>query len=277
MSDSLLAGCLFLGCIPGHTGYLNDMSDYIILCIAAALAGLIDAVVGGGGLIQIPALFSTMPNVAAATLLGTNKLASIWGTSASAYLYARKIRLAWTTAAPAAVAAFCLAFVGAYTVTHVPSDFIRKLLPFILVAVAIYTLKKKDFGSIHAPLHTGRAEQLRAILIGACIGFYDGFFGPGTGSFLVFLFIRFFGFDFLSASASAKVVNVACNAAALLWFGSSGHVMWKIAAAMAVCNVAGAFIGTRLAIKHGTGFVRILFLAVVFSLIIKATYDAFLK
>lgn len=249
----------------------------VLLGIAAFFAGMIDAVVGGGGLIQVPALFSAMPNVAPATLLGTNKFASVWGTAAAAHGYGRKIRVQWSTALPAAMAAFALSFVGAYTVTHVSGDFFRKLLPVVLIAVAIYTFHKKDFGRHHAPVHAGNAEKMAAILVGAGIGFYDGFFGPGTGSFLVFLFVRFFGFDFLSASAVSKVVNVACNVAALLWFGYSGHVLWQLGAVMAVCNVLGSLVGIRLAMRYGTGFVRIMFLLVVGSLIVKTSYDAFLR
>lgn len=253
------------------------MTDYVILAAAAFLAGMIDAVVGGGGLIQIPALFSALPNTAPATLLGTSKFAGIWGTGAAAVGFAKRVKLQWSTAVPAASAAFALSFVGAYTVTHIPPDFIRKLLPFILLAVAAYTFKKKDFGSIHAPMHVGNREKVFAILVGGGIGFYDGFFGPGTGSFLVFLFVRFFGFDFLGASAVAKVVNVACNLSALMWFGYSGHLLWQLGAVMAVCNVLGSLIGIRLALKHGTGFVRKLFLLVVSGLILKTGYDAFIS
>lgn len=252
------------------------MTDYVILAAAAFLAGMVDAVVGGGGLIQIPALFSALPNTAPATLLGTSKFAGIWGTGAAALGFARRVKLQWSTAVPAATAAFALSFVGAYTVTHIPPDFIRKILPFVLLAVAVYTYRKKDFGSIHAPLHVGSKEKLFAILVGGSIGFYDGFFGPGTGSFLVFLFVRFFGFDFLGASAVAKVVNVACNLSALLWFGYSGHLLWQLGAVMAICNVLGSLIGIRLALKHGTGFVRKLFLLVVSGLILKTGYDAFI-
>lgn len=254
-----------------------DIGIYVVLCLAALLAGLVDAVVGGGGLIQTPALFAVMPNAAPASLLGTSKLAGIFGTAAAAINFSRRVKIAWTTAAPAAVAAFVLSFVGAYTVTSIPPDFLRKLLPFILIAVAIYTFKRKDFGSLHAPAHAGRKEQWLAVLVGGGIGFYDGFFGPGTGSFLVFLFVRFFGFDFLSASAVAKVVNVACNSAALLWFGYSGHLLWQVGIIMAVCNIGGSLVGTRLAIRYGSGFVRKLFLVVVSMLIAKTAYDAFLR
>jgi uncharacterized membrane protein YfcA len=253
------------------------MVDFLVLGVAAFAAGLVDAVVGGGGLIQIPVLFSVFGNTAPATLLGTSKLAGIFGTAAAAVNYARRVSIAWTTAAPAAMAAFLFAFLGAYTVTRIPPDFMRTLLPIVLIAVAVYTFWRKDFGSIHAPLHTGTKERLMAVGCGALIGFYDGFFGPGTGSFLVFLFVRFFGFDFLAASAVAKVVNVACNFAALMWFGYSGHVLWQLGLLMAACQVAGSLIGTKLAMKHGSGFVRRLFLIVVTVLIFKTGYDAFLK
>lgn len=253
------------------------MSEYLILGVAALFAGLIDAVVGGGGLIQIPALFSTLNGVAPATLLGTSKLAGVWGTGVAAISYARRVRITWTTAAPAAVAAFVFSFLGAFTVTRIPPDFLRQLLPFILVAVAIYTFMRKDFGKVHAPAHVGIREKAMAIGVGSAIGFYDGFFGPGTGSFLVFLFVRFFGFDFLGASAVAKVVNVACNVAALLWFGYSGHLLWQIGLMMAACNIVGSLVGTRLAIRRGSDFVRKFFLFVVTALILKTSYDAFLR
>ena len=253
------------------------MTEFIILGIAATLAGLVDAVVGGGGLIQTPMLFSVFPQTTPATLLGTGKLAGVWGTAASALNYAKTVKIRWSTVLPAAASAFLFSFCGAFTVTHIPSDFVRKLLPFILVLVATYTLMRKDFGIHHSPNHHGRREFLFALAAGGVIGFYDGFFGPGTGSFLVFLFVRFFGFDFLSASASAKVVNVACNLSALLWFGYSGHVIWLLGAVMAICNVMGSLIGSRLAIKYGSAFVRKAFLFVVIALIFKSTYDAFLK
>jgi uncharacterized membrane protein YfcA len=253
------------------------MVEYLTLGVAAFSAGLVDAVVGGGGLIQIPALFSVFGNTAPATLLGTNKMASIFGTAAAAVNYARRVRIAWSTAAPASMAALVFAFLGAYTVTRIPPDFMRSLLPLVLIAVAAYTFWKKDLGSVHAPLHTGMKERVWAVVIGSAIGFYDGFFGPGTGSFLVFLFVRFFGFDFLAASAVAKVVNVATNFAALMWFGYSGHLIWQLGLMMAAFQVVGSILGTKLALKHGSGFVRRLFLAVVVVLIFKTGYDAFLK
>src|SRR5450830_182561 len=281
-SESLRCRCFPRAYSPRRQAVMSDFlpglfSNYVILCIGAFVAGLVDAVVGGGGLVLIPTLFSVFPNMVPATLLGTNKIAGVMGTSAAAVNFARRVRIEWSAAVPAALAAFVLSFSGAYVVTHIPTDLIRKALPFILVAVAVYTLKKKDFGQTHAPLLSGSKEKIMAVLIGAGIGFYDGVFGPGTGSFLVFLFVRVFGYDFLRASAMSKVVNIATNLAALVWFGYSGHVIWQLGLLMAVFNIAGSLVGTRLALKHGSAFVRKLFLFVVTALIVKTSYDAFLK
>ena len=253
------------------------MPDLFLLFTAAFFAGLLDAMVGGGGLIQVPALFSILPNTAAATLFGTNKVAGIFGTGVAAAGYARRVKVQWNAAAPAAMAAFICAFIGAYVVTKVPSDFLRKLLPLILLSVLVYTWRRKDLGQIHAPLHGGFGEQWLAVLVGAGIGFYDGFFGPGTGSFLVFLFVRVFGFDFLGASAASKIVNVACNCAALLWFGYSGHVLWQLGVSMAAFNILGSLVGTRLAVRHGSSLIRRVFLFVVLALILKTAYDGFIR
>ena len=251
------------------------IGDYALLALAALFAGLVDAVVGGGGLIQLPALFSVLPQTVPASLFGTNKFSVIWGTLFAARTYARKISVEWGTAIPASGAALLFSFAGAWLVTAFPPDLIRKTLPFLLLAVAIYVAIRKDFGASHVPRFSGARETWMALATGAGIGFYDGFFGPGTGSFLLFLFVRFFGFDFLGASAVAKIVNVACNFAALLWFGYAGHVLWRLGLLMAICNICGAMIGTRVALKEGSVFIRKAFLVVVGALILKTARDAF--
>lgn len=253
------------------------MTDYLLLGFAAFAAGFVDAVVGGGGLIQLPALFSVLPQALPASLLGTSKFAGVWGTSVAALNYLKSVSIKWRVILPAAVAAFALSFAGAVAVTHVSPDYLRKAMPFILALIAVYTFWKKDLGSQHKALYSGNHEMWLAIAAGSIIGFYDGFFGPGTGSFFIFIFVRFFGYDFLHASASAKVINVACNAAALMWFGYSGNILWMLGAAMAVCGIVGSLVGSRLAIRHGSSFVRVLFLFVVSGLVLKTTYDAFLR
>lgn len=251
--------------------------ELLFVSLASFLAGLVDSIVGGGGLILVPALFATFPNAAPATLFGTNKSASVWGTSIATVQYSRRVQMRWRALLPAAGAALVGAFFGAWHVTLINPEFLRRLLPLILLAVLIYTLAKKDLGHTHAPRHSPRRETVIACLIGATIGWYDGFFGPGTGSFFIFLFVRLLGYDFLNASASAKLLNVATNLSALSLFAAKGHIWWHIGLMMAVANVAGSLIGTRLALKHGTGFVRGVFIVVVGALILKTGYDGFLK
>jgi uncharacterized protein len=251
--------------------------EFVIVSLASLLAGLVDSIVGGGGLILVPALFATFPGAPPATLFGTNKSASVWGTAIATAQYARRVQMRWASVLPATVAGFVGAFAGAWVVTLLDAGFLRRLLPFILLVLLIYTLAKKDMGRTHAPHHTIRTEALLASGVGALIGFYDGFFGPGTGSFLVFLFVRVLGYDFLNASASAKLVNTATNLAALILFAAKGHVWWHFALVMAVANIAGSLIGTRLALRHGAGFVRGVFILVVGGLILKTGHDAFLR
>ena len=251
--------------------------ELLIISLASLLAGMVDSIVGGGGLILVPALFATFPSAPPATLFGTNKSASVWGTSIATVQYSRRVKMRWRALLPAAGAALVGAFIGAWHVTQINPDFLRRLLPVILLVVLLYTLAKKDLGHTHAPHHTPGRETAIACAIGAVIGWYDGFFGPGTGSFFIFLFVRLLGYDFLNASASAKLLNVATNIAALALFASKGHIWWHIGLTMAVANVAGSLIGTRLALKHGTGFVRGVFIVVVGLLILKTGYDGFIK
>jgi uncharacterized membrane protein YfcA len=240
-----------------------------LLCAFSLLAGFIDAVVGGGGLIQLPAVLILMPNVALPTLLGTNKFASFFGTSVAVQRYARHVSIEWHVIAPAAVAAGVFAFLGSRTVTLLNPAVLRPLVLILLIAVAIYVFLVKELGLIHKPRHAPHKARLFAMLIGAAIGFYDGFFGPGTGSFLIFAFVGIFGFDFLAASASAKALNWATNAASLLYFTTHGNVLYGIGLAMAASNVLGATLGTRVAIAKGSKFVRVFFLVIVCGLIAK--------
>ena len=249
----------------------------LLLALASLLAGFVDSIVGGGGLILLPAMFAIFPNAQPASLFGLNKSASVWGTSIAAIQYSRRVTLNWHALLPAALTGLVGGFVGAWAVTEVSADFLRKLLPGVLLAVLGYTLMKKDLGRHHAPRLTPSAERLAACTLGAVIGFYDGFFGPGTGSFFVFLFVRWLGYDFLHASAAAKILNTGTNLAALLLFSLKGHVWWHYALVLAIANIAGSLVGTRLALRHGAGFVRGIFLLVVSALILKTGYDAFLR
>lgn len=248
--------------------------DLVWVTLASGLAGFVDAIVGGGGLVLVPALFAVYPSAAPATLFGTNKAAAVWGTAWATRQYAMRVTMNWRTLLPAAAAALACSLAGAWLVTQVSATGLRKGLPLVLLAVLLYTLARKDLGRHHRPGGSGRREAWLGMLIGGVVGFYDGFFGPGTGSFFVFLFVRVLGYDFLHASAAAKLLNTATNVAALSLFASTGHVWWPVAAAMAVANVLGSLLGARLALRHGAGFVRGVFIVVVGALILRTGWDA---
>lgn len=249
--------------------------EWAFVVLAAGLAGFVDAVVGGGGLIQVPALFSAFPQAHPATLLGVNKGSSVWGTSLATWRYARQVEMRWHALVPAAVVCFFAAFAGAWLVTVLSPDYLRLALPVVLVLLLLYTLYKKELGREHRPRFAGRSEALAMGLIGMLIGFYDGFFGPGTGSFLVFLCVRWLGYDFLHASAAAKWLNATSNVAAITLFASKGHIWWHWALALGLANMVGSLLGTRVAIRHGAGFVRWVFLLVVAALIVKTGWSAY--
>jgi hypothetical protein len=251
--------------------------DLLLMVLASLGAGFVDSIVGGGGLLLTPALFAIFPHAAPASLFGLNKSASVCGTTFAAIQYGRRVTLPWRALLPAAVAGLAGGFTGAWCVTVIAADFLRKGLPLVLLLVLAYTLVRKDLGREHAPRLAPGPERLAAMAIGLAIGFYDGFFGPGTGSFFIFLFVRVLGYDFLHASAAAKLLNVATNAAALTLFAVKGHVWWHYAVALALANIAGSLLGTRLALRHGAGFVRGMFILVVSALILKTGYDAFLR
>ncbi len=251
--------------------------ELIVVAAASLLAGFVDSIVGGGGLVLVPALFATFPSTHPATLFGVNKSASLWGTAVATVQYSRRVTMDWPVLLPAAALSLSGSLAGAWLVTVVSPEFLRKALPLVLVVVLVYTLAKKELGRHHAPRLHGTAQIAVAGGIGALMGFYDGFFGPGTGSLLVFLFVRLLGYDFLHASASAKLLNTCSNFAALSLFALKGHIWWHYALILAVANVAGSLLGTRLALKHGAGFVRGVFVVVVGALIVKTGYDAFLR
>jgi uncharacterized protein len=241
---------------------------------AAFFAGLVDSIVGGGGLIQVPALLAGYPAEPPALLLGTNKLGSICGTGSAVLRYARFVRIPWRMLLPAAAAAFLAALAGASLVSMVSPAMFRPLVPIMLSAVLAYVLWRKDLGTNHAPIAFSGRRTAAALAGIALVGLYDGFFGPGTGAFLMLLFIRVYGFDFLHASAAARVINLATNGGALLYFGLHAEVYWGLGLSLGLCNAAGSVIGTRIAQKHGSKFVRVLFIAAGIALIIKTARDA---
>lgn len=250
-----------------------EILSLLLICSAAALAGFVDSIVGGGGLILLPALFATFPGAVPASLLGNNKATSVWGTAFASFIYIRRVQLPIKALSVGALLALLGSFLGAWCVTQVDASLFKAALPLLLTALLIYTLLKKEVGQLNAPKFEDNALVLRLAFVGAFIGFYDGFFGPGTGSFFVFVLVRWIGFDFLHASAGAKVLNTASNFAALLLFSLQGLVWWHLALPLAISNVLGSYLGTRIALDKGAGFVRYFFILVVSLLIVKTGYD----
>ena len=246
----------------------------IFLFFAAFAAGFVDSVAGGGGLIQVPALFAVNVGQPAAGLLANNKVASIGGTLIAAKKYLKYVNLPKFLLIPAIVFSFVGSFSGAWAVTKVSSDMLRIVLPFALIGLLIYTLRRPSLGDSHTPVAVGLSESIRAAFVGGTIGFYDGFFGPGTGTFLLIAFVKFFGFDFLHASAASKLVNATTNLAAIILFGAFGHIAIFLGLAMMIANMIGAYAGSHYAMRYGNGYIRALFMLVVALLIIKTGFDA---
>lgn len=246
----------------------------VALCAAAGLAGWVDAVSGGGGLLQLPALLIALPEASPVQALATNKLSSIMGTAAATVTYSRKAPPDVRTALPMAIAAFIGAALGATAASHIPAQAFRPVIVVMLVAVWLWTLLNPAMGRTQElRWHGHRRHYVIATLAGLAIGFYDGLIGPGTGSFLLILLVAGLGYSFLNASSTAKVVNLGTNLAALIVFGLTGSVLWLLGLLMGVCNVLGAVIGARMAIRRGSEFVRIVFLGVVGVLILRLGWD----
>ncbi len=256
----------------------GDISQATIffLLLAAFSAGLVDAIAGGGGLIQLPALLIGFPQASTVEVLGTNKAASIFGTSASALMYRRRVKTDAKFLASMAIPAFIGSVLGALSASKIPAQSMRPIVFVLLVAVAIYTWRKPDLGSIETLRHETKKRLSISVQAGTVIGFYDGIFGPGTGSFLMLTLI-YLGYAFLSASAIAKVVNVSTNLGAILVFGFHGAIIWQVALVLAAANIVGGLTGARLAIRGGSTLIRKVFLLVTFALIMKVGIDTYMN
>jgi len=249
----------------------------LFLAIASGFAGFVDAMAGGGGLIQLPALIVGLPNKELPLILGTNKVPSIFGTAAAARNYFKNIKPDIPLTLSMMGPAFIGSMGGASLAAAVPKDFFKPFIVFLLVAVAIYTWIKPELGMNENLKYTHKKRLAIVALIGLLIGFYDGIFGPGTGTFLVFFLVSGIGYAFLKASGTAKLVNISTNAGAILSFQLTGHIWWQLGLLLAFANVTGAIIGSRLAIKGGSPLVRKVFLAVVFLLIARVAWDTFIS
>jgi uncharacterized membrane protein YfcA len=249
----------------------------LFLAIASGSAGFVDAMAGGGGLIQLPALIVGLPNKELPLILGTNKVPSIFGTAAAARNYFKNIKPDIPLTLSMMGPAFIGSMAGASLAAAVPKDFFKPFIVFLLVAVAIYTWLKPELGMNENLKYTHKKRLAIVALIGLLIGFYDGIFGPGTGTFLVFFLVSGIGYAFLKASGTAKLVNISTNAGAIFSFQLTGHIWWQLGLLLAFANVTGAIIGSRLAIKGGSPLVRKVFLVVTFLLIARVAWDTFIS
>lgn len=247
-----------------------------LLVLAAFAAGWIDAVVGGGGLIQLPALL-LVPQLAPVQALATNKLASIAGTATSSLTYYRRVKPDLRTALPMAGLALAGSFGGAAVATVLPTEVFKPIIVVALAAVAVFVAVRPKLGAATSLRFTGRRHLVVACALGIVIGFYDGMLGPGTGAFLVISLVSVVGYDFIASSAKAKIVNFATNLGALALFVPTGAVVWGLGLCLAAANVAGSYLGSRTAIAKGTGFVRVVFLVVAGALIVKLGHDVWVE
>lgn len=250
------------------------MFTIILLCIIAFVAGFVDAVAGGGGMIQLPALFILQPQLTLVQTLATNKMCSFSGTSVAASRYIKKVDIDWKHLSPAIIAALLASFGGALLVSFIHKEQFMPFIIGVLIVVLAYSIFKKQLGMQHQVKTLSKPRYyLYAIATGGILGLYEGLIGPGTGAFLVFAFIMLFGYDFLHASANAKIINVTANVGALLFFITKGFVVWQIAIPVAVCNMLGNYTGAHVAIKKGSSFIRIFFILISLALIAKLSYD----
>jgi hypothetical protein len=249
-------------------------SELIVLCLASFGAGFVDSIVGGGGLIQLPAMMMVLPQYPLVTLLGTNKLVSMSGTAISAWRFSRSIPLLMSILIPGMIAAFIFSFLGAYTVTLVSNEVMKPIMMIMLFLVFLTTIRSKTFGiTDHNP--DIKIPLWKPVIIGCVLGFYDGFFGPGTGSMMIIAFVGILGMTFVQGSAYAKIFNLTTNVAAIGLFAMRGEFLLELAFPMMLFNIGGALLGVKLALLKGNEFVRFLLRAVVFATILKLAVDFF--
>ena len=256
---------------------LSDISTLtlVFILVAAFSAGFVDAIAGGGGLIQLPALLISFPDREVAEVAGTNKLGSIFGTSAAALNYRRNIKTDPKLLLAMVLPAFIGSGSGSLLATRISTEQLKVAIVVMLVAVFVYTLARPDLGKVEVLKGAAKRQRTVGAVAGLTIGFYDGFIGPGTGTLLMIVLVAALGFAFVGASAIAKVVNVATNFASILVFGISGSIMWVVGLAVGICNLAGGIIGSHVAIRRGSDFVRKFYLVVTFALIVRVLFDLF--
>lgn len=247
--------------------------EIYILCAFGFLAGFIDSIVGGGGLVQIPAFFVLYPQLPVPNVIGTNRLASAVGTSVAAWNYARSVSIPWKTVAYAGAATALFSYLGANVQSLLPSSVLKPVILLLIIAIAAYTYRKKAFGQAENLRFSPEKLPWAAAGVGAAMGFYNGFVGPGTGSLLVFAFVGVIGYSFLRASAVSKIINAVADFSSLIFFFTHHYILFHITLPLMVCNVTGAYIGSRMAVLRGNAFMRKVFIAVVIGIVARFAWD----
>lgn len=248
---------------------MPDPTTLALLALAALSAGFVDAVVGGGGLIQLPALVLGLPGASPVQVLATNKLGSICGTSVSSVTYYRRVRPHAGTFVPLMAFAFLGSLAGALLASRIPKDSFQPIVLVVLIAVGAYVLLRPELGTQTRLRFSGRRHTAAAMAAGLVVGAYDGALGPGTGSFFVFTLVGLLGYAFLEASAKARMANGATNLAALCVFVPQDAVLWRVGLLMGACNLVGGYLGARTAVARGGRFVRVLFVVVVSAFVVR--------
>jgi len=254
------------------------MTEYWLLflvCVTALFAGFIDAVVGGGGLLQVPVLLILFPQYSHVQVIATNRFASVAGTSVAAFHFIRSVGVDITLALVTGICAAVTSFGGTFVMAMISPSVFKPILLVMIALLAVYTFVKKDLGAHHQHRYQGRAQILLCGALGLVIGFYNGFIGPGTGALLVFGLVSIAGMSFLKGSAMAKLVNAIADAASLIGFLMNKAVVFKIALPMMACNMLGSYIGSKMAILKGNAFIRYIFLIVVILLMVRLSWDVF--
>lgn len=244
-----------------------------ILCLIAFVAGFVDSIVGGGGLIQTPLSLSLLPQIPVATMIGTLKIPAFTGTGIAVIQYINKIKVHWKLFLLMATLSFISAYIGSYFLTIVSNNFIKPLLLVVLILMGIFTFLKKDFGFAIASEINSKKLYFFGILISCIVGFYDGFIGPGTGTFFLVAFVALLKMDFLTANTHAKLVNLATNFGSICLFVFKGSVIWKIAIPMAVFNGLGGYVGSKFAIKKGNAIIRRFLMFIILLSIIRFGWE----
>ncbi len=250
-----------------------DPRLWLFTALAGFAAGLIDSIVGGGGLVLTPAMLNLHPGLNILQIIGTQRTSSIFGTSVAAWNYLRRIRVERRILLPTCIAALSASAVGVQFAKRIDPDVLKWTVLAICVVLAIYTVLRKDLGLREERRFHPKHEAIAAASIGAATGFYNGLIGPGTGTIMVFAFVSFLGLDFLKSSAVSKTTNVAADLSSWTVLMLSGFVIWTLAIPLIIGNVIGSYVGSHLAIKRGQGFVRVVFLVVVLGLIARQAWQ----